>query len=261
MTKRHIWTDAEIDFVKSAYATMSAPEIAEKLGIKGSVVASKVYYLGIRKPKRKHTFENGIEGKICRKCKEWKPLAEYYVSDNYVDGYRSKCRVCTIITSSQNYKENFENQRPRRLAYNKTPERRAAKRKSAKTPEGKAYQREHYRERYKNDSEYRVRMNLRSRVYIALKKGRGEKSVHTLDLLDCTITKFKLHLQSQFKPGMTWQNYGRIEGIDTWEVDHIRPCASFDLTDPQQQKECFHYTNLQPLWASENRCKSDSWEK
>jgi hypothetical protein len=51
---------------------------------------------------------------------------------------------------------------------------------------------------------------------------------------------------------MTWENYGPV-----WHVDHIRPCASFDLTDPAQQRECFHFSNLQPLFAAENLAKGD----
>jgi hypothetical protein len=54
---------------------------------------------------------------------------------------------------------------------------------------------------------------------------------------------------------MNWDNYGF--GIDKWNMDHIIPCASFDLSDPEQQKKCFHYTNLQPLWQLENILKSD----
>ena len=49
---------------------------------------------------------------------------------------------------------------------------------------------------------------------------------------------------------MTWDNYGK------WHVDHIIPVSRFDLTDPEQQKICFHFTNLQPLWGGENIGKS-----
>jgi len=52
---------------------------------------------------------------------------------------------------------------------------------------------------------------------------------------------------------MTWENHG----FDGWHVDHIKPCTSFDLTDLEQQKQCFHYTNLQPLWKKENFEKRD----
>jgi hypothetical protein len=56
------------------------------------------------------------------------------------------------------------------------------------------------------------------------------------------------HLESKFTEGMSWSNYG----YKGWHVDHIKPCASFDLSDPEEQKKCFHYTNLQPLWWYDN---------
>lgn len=76
------------------------------------------------------------------------------------------------------------------------------------------------------------------------------KSASTLTLLGCTIRQLRDHLESQFGPGMTWDNYG----LRGWHIDHKRPCASFDLTDPEQQAACFHFSNLQlqPLWAEEN---------
>jgi hypothetical protein len=85
---------------------------------------------------------------------------------------------------------------------------------------------------------------LRIRLIDAL-KGKNNKYKPTLKLLGCSIKKFKLYLESQFKPEMTWENHG-----DIWEIDHIKSCASFDLTDIEQQQECFHYTNLQPLFKT-----------
>lgn len=87
---------------------------------------------------------------------------------------------------------------------------------------------------------------LRTRIRIALKHSGVKKSVSMTSLLGCTIEFLKGWLESQFKTGMSWQNHGE------WHIDHKRPCASFNLTDLEQQKICFHYTNLQPLWALEN---------
>lgn len=87
--------------------------------------------------------------------------------------------------------------------------------------------------------------NLRSRISHALK--RNSKFSHTLALLGCSIEDFKKYLESKFKSNMSWENYG----VKGWHIDHIKPCASFDLTNIEEQKRCFHYTNLQPLWAGE----------
>ena len=65
------------------------------------------------------------------------------------------------------------------------------------------------------------------------------------------MDKCKQHLESQFKPEMNWENHGKI-----WEIDHIKPCISFDLTNIEQQKQCFHYTNLQPLFKTSELAES-----
>lgn len=115
----------------------------------------------------------------------------------------------------------------------------------------RAYNLEYRAKRLKEDPEFRLLNNLRNRVRIALK--RATKSGSTFDLLGCSPSELKLHMECQFQEGMTWENMG------DWHIDHIRPCSSFDLTDPEQQKECFHYSNLQPLWAEDNLRKSDAW--
>ena len=101
----------------------------------------------------------------------------------------------------------------------------------------------------KTDPYFKLMDNLRSRIYCVL-KGKIKKSTRTLNLLGVeNISEVKLHLESQFKNGMTWSNHGE------WHIDHIKPCASFNLICPVQQLACFHYKNLQPLWASENMRK------
>jgi hypothetical protein len=108
-----------------------------------------------------------------------------------------------------------------------------------------------FKERYRNDIQFRITNILRKRIGEVLKNQKTIKSAKTLELLGCSLQEFKGHLHKQFKEGMTWDNYG----LYGWHIDHILPCASFDLTDIEQQKKCFHYTNLQPLWAKENLSK------
>ena len=69
--------------------------------------------------------------------------------------------------------------------------------------------------------------------------------------MGCTLDQFKRHIENLWLDGMSWENYGK----KGWHIDHILPCASFDLADPEQQRKCFHYTNLQPLWATDNWSK------
>jgi len=96
------------------------------------------------------------------------------------------------------------------------------------------------------DAPYRIASLIRGRVFRALRYGYGTKSKRTLELLGCSIPELKVHLEKQFKDGMTWANAG------TWHLDHQIPCASFDLRDPVEQAKCFHYSNLQPLWGVDN---------
>jgi hypothetical protein len=108
------------------------------------------------------------------------------------------------------------------------------------------------RYRRKTDPLFKLVNNLRSRMWAVL-KGKS-KSKPTIKLLGCSVEECWNYLEKQFKPKMTRKNYGK------WHVDHIRPCASFDLSDPKQQAICFHYTNLQPLWSYENESKGAKHE-
>jgi hypothetical protein len=90
---------------------------------------------------------------------------------------------------------------------------------------------------------------LKERMRVTLKGNL--KAARTVELLGCSMPKLRKHLSAQFREGMSWENYGKFG----WHIDHVRPCSSFDLSDPLQQCICFHYTNLQPLWWFENLAK------
>jgi hypothetical protein len=90
---------------------------------------------------------------------------------------------------------------------------------------------------------------LRDRIRHAMKRSSSKKSEKTLDLIGCSVPFLMDWLEDRFQDGMNWDNQGK------WHMDHIIPCASFDLSNPEEQRKCFHYTNLQPLWALDNMKK------
>lgn len=118
-------------------------------------------------------------------------------------------------------------------------------RKYTKTDKFKTY----LNNRYKNDLNFRIKCCLRARLRAAILN--KTKSDRTMALLGCDINHLKKHLEVKFKPGMSWENFGK------WHIDHRFPCAKFDLSNPEHQKQCFHWSNLQPLWESENKSKKD----
>ena len=98
--------------------------------------------------------------------------------------------------------------------------------------------------RYRIDPIYRFKHLTRTRIRESIK----DKQLSSSELLGCSGEEAYQHLVSQFTDDMTEDAFmnGDIH------IDHIRPISSFDLTDEMQQRECFNYTNLQPLWAEDN---------
>ena len=111
------------------------------------------------------------------------------------------------------------------------------------------------KKRMQTDIVYKLKQRLSGRMRLALKVG-VVKSARTMELIGCTGQFLRGWLESKFTEGMSWENYG------AWHIDHIRPLARFDLMQEAQQREAFHYTNLQPLWALDNRMKGArlDWE-
>jgi hypothetical protein len=133
-------------------------------------------------------------------------------------------------------------------AYRTKPEHFRALNKKSFAKNGKKWAQQAIALR-RTDPQQKLAHNLRSRTRHAF---HGKlKATTTQALLGCTWEQARAHIEAQFKPGMSWDNYTHRG----WHIDHIRPLASFDLADPEQQRQAFHYTNLQPLWAHENLSK------
>lgn len=173
-----------------------------------------------------------METKTCNKCLKTKPVSEFYKRTDLKNGvgYRAYCKKCHLSKNKQTTKEWRRKNKSHRNAY--MNERR-------------------------KESGFRILENLRRRTLYALKN--NTKSKTTLELIGCSIDYLKEHLQrTAIDNGYVDFDIENFSGED-YHVDHIRPCDSFDLSDPKEQSLCFHYTNLQILTSDENLAKSASF--
>jgi len=186
----------------------------------------------------------------------------------YLKDYRKRNRA-HLRAADKAYQEVHEDQRKRQQAVYYA-EHRDQKRKQyaewAQQPEvqeARAAYDKQYRadnrkrlkrrrqERYASDPKYRLRVNLRNRLNASIKSGC--KAGSAVRDLGCSIEEFMDYIAGMFQDGMVWDNWGE------WHLDHIKPMASFDLTDRENFLVCCHYTNFRPLWAEENLRKGQKF--
>ncbi len=122
----------------------------------------------------------------------------------------------------------------------------------SKDPKNRAKINTRYNKRVKSDVIFRIRRNLKVRIYEFIKLKKGRKYGTMKQLLGCDWQFFKSYIENKFQPGMTWDNYGK------WHIDHIKPISKFDLSLKSEQYKSCHHTNLQPLWALDNIRKQDN---
>lgn len=175
---------------------------------------------------------------ITRKEARDNKLRFYYTgipcSKGHVSVRRTKSAVCNTCHLEH------------RLAYNSTDKRRKW---------ASVYQVNKHKTRLAIDPGYKIQTILKTRISTMLKRNHRAGGLH--ELIGCSSDKLREHLEDKFQEGMNWENYGH--GPGKWNVDHIRPLISFDLTDPVQQRQAFHYSNLQPLWFEDNMRKGKKW--
>ena len=199
--------------------------------------------------------------KVCTKCSEEKEFGEFNKNKDGKFGVTSVCKSCKRAYREEN-KEAISVKKRTHYEQNKDVVLEKNREYYNENKETISVQhREYYNEnkekmiqnslnykrtRLAEDPLFRLITNMRGRIAKAIKSQAGEKAAKSMELLGCSVQHVRDHLESQFTEGMTWENQGE------WHVDHIRPCASFNLEDPEEQKKCFHWTNLQPLWALDN---------
>lgn len=206
--------------------------------------------------------------KTCPKCSKEQPNSCFYKDLSKSDGLSSYCKPCRRQRSSeyslentkkvqetrkQHYLKNKERVNKRNRAYHKTNYVALEAKKKIWLENNKeqylSYRRRYKKERKGKNLTYKLAENLRNRLYYALKVKSWKKSTHFSVYIGCEQDFLKQHLEKQFQPGMSWENYGQ------WHIDHIKPLG-IAKTENEIYELC-HYTNLQPLWAVENIRKSN----
>ena len=203
--------------------------------------------------------------KHCSRCRKILPATKQYFTKHSLGKYglSPECKECNKkerktnahkrILYMRKYRQGNAAFWAKRREYSKIYNKRSNRRKWRKEYDHRRWL-EHKdkinksrMKRYYQNINFRIKAVLSARINSAL-NGRV-RSDRTVSMLGCSIEKLKQYLSRQFLPKMSWGNYGQ------WHIDHIRPCSSFDLSNPDEQKKCFHYTNLQPLWAEDNYTK------
>lgn len=221
--------------------------------------------------------------KKCSKCHVEKPSEMFTKSKSTSSGLSCQCKQCKAGIDKKYREANHEKKKEadrRYYAANSDKIRRRAKdwydtntervteykrnyfqenkdaiyeyRKEYKQENGKqinSYMNEYMKSRYKNDLNYRIKSicNKRLRDYIR------NKTKQTMDYVGCDVDFLRLWLEFLFVEGMTWDNMGSV-----WHIDHVRPCNSFDFNNEEEIYDCYHWSNLQPLFARDNISKNDN---
>lgn len=186
---------------------------------------------------------DGVEMKLCSKCSEWKPLAEFSSQKDKRDGLRAHCKSCHNACNSR-WKKAHRSQ-----------VRESHKRWRMKNPESVKRTAKKVRMKILADPGRKLCRRISTVICISLKQSK--KGQHWESLIGYGIGQLMRHLERQFQPGMTWDNYGQ------WHIDHKIPLAAFNIRDAESIdfKKAWALKNLQPLWAEDNHRKRNSLDK
>ena len=188
--------------------------------------------------------------KTCTVCGETKLLDEYHKKKSGKYGRRGRCKECTKVYNQSEARKAYR--KAYKKAYRESEKGKATEKAYMKAynqsekgkAKRKAAQRAYMKNRRQTDPVYKLQCNLRSGFCDWIKG--NTKTCRTEQYVCCTYKELLDYLESQFEEGMTWQNHGE------WQIDHFKAQSRFDPTIEEEAFKCWHYTNLQPMWASEN---------
>ena len=192
---------------------------------------AKEYYKEYRLKNKEQIKEYRKKYYSKNKEREKKQMREYILKNRrqrkeYMKEYNKEYRLKNKEWMNKQMREYYSKNKEQRKEYNSKLENIERRRNWTKN-------------RYRTNVNFKLLTICRARLLAAL-KGKS-KSASTIKLLGCTIEELRRHIESKFEPWMTWENHG------LWDVDHIKACFHFNLVDPEQQRACFNWSNLQPM--------------
>ena len=280
MPKKVFWDSEKEEFLKSNFALTNL-ELSKILGCDSTTIKAKFKALGIDRPAGKNElskaryaiYREKLRGKVPEEfftlpstrqdAKNLKTTFYWTGTPCERAGHISKrktssggCWDCDYGDHKLKLKADVEfGERRKLLARENYQENKveqlAKQREYRKNSHMKEWLRLYEKNKRQTNLSWRIEKSLRDRLYKAVT--RESKLMSAVKLVGCNIEELKKYLEEKFTDGMTWENYGE------WHIDHIRPCASFNLFEADEQRECFHFTNLQPLWSYDNKSKGGIW--
>jgi hypothetical protein len=189
--------------------------------------------------------------KRCGGCLKDQQLSEYHKNNRTLDSLNTSCKTCVAKTSAKYRAKNKSKIADVKKKWYEANKDQALNYASEYYKNNKSVVIkkvvEYRRNRLKVDPIFKLQKNMRHRLSNLLKQ---QSSRVAINFLGCTLDEFKIYIESKFYNYMTWDSYGQ------WEIDHVKPLASFDLSDPNQLKAACHYSNLQPLWKQDHVTKT-----
>ena len=177
-----------------------------------------------------------MDTKCCSGCKATKDFTQFATNPCGRHGLHSRCRACQRSATKRYYRANIEACKAKIRAYQADPANQPAIRSN--------------RIKWLAKPTNRIAKNLRTQMWNAL--NHSTKSARTEKLIGISFEKFKVYLERQFLPGMSWDDR------ESFHIDHYIPCTYFDLSKPDEQALCFHYLNLRAVSPTVNLSKGSS---